>query len=195
MSISIYLVQPVMRYFIFFICVVVRVPAVLPNLTSHNDQDTYGMVNRHLLRKPKGENEKYVALHRKYLSLMRNTLTGTALQTRAVTMDRNGEARTVGVDAHAGKAGGFCENCYTMVGTARLENVGDLLSRAISEEVPGDFVETGVWRGGTSMYARAVLDSLGEESREVFLCDSFEGLPKASTKADHSGWSKILRFF
>ena len=40
------------------------------------------------------------------------------------------------------------------------------------------------------MYARAVLDLLGEERRDVFLCDSFEGLPPPSTPKD-SDWSKL----
>src|SRR5688572_23529539 len=42
----------------------------------------------------------------------------------------------------------------TMVGLARLENVLACASTALAEGVPGDFVETGVWRGGTSIYLR-----------------------------------------
>ena len=72
----------------------------------------------------------------------------------------------------------------------RLKNLDFLLSRVILQGVPGCFLEAGVWRGGVSMYARAVLDLLGEERRDVFLCDSFEGLPPPSTPTD-SDWSKL----
>ena len=72
----------------------------------------------------------------------------------------------------------------------RLKNLDFLLSRVILQGVPGCFLEAGVLRGGVSMYARAVLDLLGEERRDVFLCDSFEGLPPPSTPTD-SDWSKL----
>lgn len=66
---------------------------------------------------------------------------------------------------------------FTMVGSKRLANVRFVLESAIADNVPGDFVETGVWRGGASIFARAILFAHGETSRRVVLCDSFEGLP------------------
>jgi macrocin-O-methyltransferase TylF-like protien len=42
---------------------------------------------------------------------------------------------------------------------------------------PGDFVETGVWRGGATMFMRAVLKAYGIKDRCVWVADSFEGLP------------------
>jgi len=36
----------------------------------------------------------------------------------------------------------------TMVGTKRLENLQNCCRSALEEGIPGDFVETGVWRGG-----------------------------------------------
>jgi hypothetical protein len=65
----------------------------------------------------------------------------------------------------------------TMVGTKRLANVRQTLESVIGERVPGDFVETGVWRGGASIFARAVLLAYGVTDRRVICCDSFEGLP------------------
>ena len=44
----------------------------------------------------------------------------------------------------------------TMVGTKRLENLESCCCTALQEEVPGDFVETGVWRGGCGILMRAV---------------------------------------
>ena len=67
----------------------------------------------------------------------------------------------------------------TMVGLARLANVRDLTAAALADGVPGDLVETGVWRGGTAIYLRAVLVALGDTRRTVWACDSFAGLPEA----------------
>ena len=67
---------------------------------------------------------------------------------------------------------------HTMVGEKRLENVRQLCERAIVEGIPGDFIETGVWRGGSCILMRAVLAAYAEQDRLVWCCDSFEGLPK-----------------
>ena len=67
----------------------------------------------------------------------------------------------------------------TMVGLARLENVLDCTARALADGVPGDLVETGVWRGGTAIFLRGILAALGDQTRRVWACDSFRGLPEA----------------
>jgi hypothetical protein len=66
---------------------------------------------------------------------------------------------------------------FTMAGELRLENVEDCIAHVVADKVPGDFVECGVWRGGSSIYARAALDAHGGADRLVWLCDSFEGMP------------------
>ena len=65
----------------------------------------------------------------------------------------------------------------TMVGHARLRNVRHCLERAIAENVPGDFVELGVWRGGASIYARAVLGAHEQRERSVRIFDAFGRIP------------------
>lgn len=58
-----------------------------------------------------------------------------------------------------------------------------LLTDVIKNEIPGDYTETGVWRGGSSMFARAVLRTYNEtESRKSFVCDSFRGLSPGDRK-------------
>jgi O-methyltransferase len=66
----------------------------------------------------------------------------------------------------------------TMVGLTRLRNVRECLERVLADGVPGDFVETGAWRGGTCIYARAILKAHGVTDRKVWVADSFEGLPR-----------------
>ena len=66
----------------------------------------------------------------------------------------------------------------TMVGLKRLDNIERCIRQILDDKVPGDFVETGVWRGGAAIYMLAVLRACEDESRHVWLADSFAGLPK-----------------
>jgi hypothetical protein len=65
----------------------------------------------------------------------------------------------------------------TMVGKKRLDNVQECIERVLEDGVPGDLVETGVWRGGAAMLMRAVLKAHSVTDRLVFAADSFAGLP------------------
>ncbi len=65
----------------------------------------------------------------------------------------------------------------TMVGSRRLENVQQCVERVIADDIPGDLIEAGVWRGGVGILMRGVLKAYGIESRQVVLADSFQGLP------------------
>lgn len=65
----------------------------------------------------------------------------------------------------------------TMVGLRRLDNVQACVTDVIQRGVPGDLIETGVWRGGTTILMRGVLAAFGEEKRRVWVADSFQGLP------------------
>lgn len=66
---------------------------------------------------------------------------------------------------------------YSMVGEKRLANIRYCLETVHKENVLGDFVECGVWRGGASIFAKGVLNCLGDQGRKLWLCDSFEGMP------------------
>lgn len=65
----------------------------------------------------------------------------------------------------------------TMIGLPRLDNLEYCVRTIIGEDVPGDLIETGVWRGGASIFMRAALEALGDSSRSVWVADSFKGLP------------------
>jgi O-methyltransferase len=66
----------------------------------------------------------------------------------------------------------------TMAGLPRLDNVQDLALDVIRSNVPGDFIETGVWRGGITILMKGILDVFCEWDRAVWVADSFVGLPK-----------------
>lgn len=78
---------------------------------------------------------------------------------------------------------------HSMIGRKRMANLRILCSDVIARGVPGDFIETGVWRGGACIYMRAILKAFGDTQRRVWVADSFEGLPppKADTYAADKG--------
>ena len=65
----------------------------------------------------------------------------------------------------------------TMIGTKRLDNLVDCLTDVLRRGVPGDVIETGVWRGGSTILMRGVLAAYGVSDRRVWVADSFQGLP------------------
>ena len=66
---------------------------------------------------------------------------------------------------------------YTMTGRRRLDNVQFCVEDVLARGVPGDLLETGVWRGGATILMRALLKQHGVTDRTVWCADSFEGLP------------------
>jgi hypothetical protein len=71
---------------------------------------------------------------------------------------------------------------HTMVGRKRLDNVQFCVEDALARGVPGDLMETGVWRGGVVILMRAILKAHGVTNRRVWAADSFEGLPPPDPK-------------
>jgi O-methyltransferase len=59
-----------------------------------------------------------------------------------------------------------------------MRNLRFCVERIIADRVPGDLIETGVWRGGASIFMRGILAAYGVTDRRVWVADSFEGLPK-----------------
>jgi len=81
---------------------------------------------------------------------------------------------------------------FTMIGFPRLRNVRALAEYVMNEQIPGDFVETGVWRGGATIMMKAVLEAHEDPQRRVWVCDSFEGLPVPDIERypDDAFWAK-----
>ena len=66
----------------------------------------------------------------------------------------------------------------TMVGLKRLNNIEFCVSEVIKNNIEGDFIETGVWRGGSVIFMKALLKVFNDTKRVIWVADSFEGLPK-----------------
>jgi O-methyltransferase len=86
-----------------------------------------------------------------------------------------------GFDLGTREGGGdWPATAVTMVGTQRLENLRWISEEIIDNNIEGDFVETGVWRGGVCIYMAALFKAMHQNDRKVWVCDSFEGLPPAN---------------
>ena len=66
----------------------------------------------------------------------------------------------------------------SMIGLRRMTNIQECIAQIVADDVPGDLIETGVWRGGACIFMKANLRAWGDTDRTVWLADSFEGLPK-----------------
>lgn len=75
---------------------------------------------------------------------------------------------------------------YSMVGTKRLDNLEACIRTIVKEQIPGDIIETGVWRGGACIFMKAVLNQLKDTKTNIWLADSFEGLPAPKSDIDKS---------
>lgn len=65
----------------------------------------------------------------------------------------------------------------SMIGLKRMDNIQHCVSTVVTEDIPGDLIETGVWRGGATIFMRGVLKAYDDTSRTVWVADSFQGLP------------------
>ena len=75
------------------------------------------------------------------------------------------------------------EDAETMMGRRRLDNLHQCIRHVLEHDVPGDLIETGVWRGGGTIFMRGALAAYGDSSRRVWVADSFAGLPPPNAAA------------
>ncbi len=65
------------------------------------------------------------------------------------------------------------ENAYALFNSVR---------HLVRHEIPGDFVECGVWRGGSAMTMALALASIGETDRTIRLYDTFDKFPEPTAE-------------
>lgn len=66
---------------------------------------------------------------------------------------------------------------HSMSGLQGLNQLQQALETVLKTGIPGDLIETGVLRGGTCLFMRAILKAYGVTDRQVWLADSFQGFP------------------
>lgn len=121
-----------------------------------------------------------LGIRNRYLNLLEAALTGSLYKDPSVasmltetTGTYSKPVRAIGVD--------WPRSGQTMIGHARMRNLRHACEAAILDDIPGDFLEAGVWRGGACIFMRGILAAYGDTERRVFVADSFKGLPSPNT--------------
>jgi len=83
----------------------------------------------------------------------------------------------------------------SMLPLARFDHLQTCVMDVIDRNIPGDLIEAGVWRGGATIFMRALLKALNVTDRIVWVADSFEGLPEPDAqrfpkRGKSASWSR-----
>ena len=77
---------------------------------------------------------------------------------------------------------------YTMTSCERMYGLYKAVDYVLSSGVPGDFVECGVWRGGSAMIIAKMMVNRGVENRKIYMYDTYEGMsPPTNFDIDING--------
>lgn len=98
---------------------------------------------------------------------------------------------------------------FTMTSPERINALVEAVRYVVANGIEGAFVECGVWKGGSMMAAALALRELGDETRDLYLYDTYSGMPppgdvdhaidglrakegfqQAQTSADPAHWSR-----
>lgn len=87
------------------------------------------------------------------------------------------------------------EDRLTMTSASRVRATLQSCEYVIQADIPGDFVECGVWRGGHGILARQIFDNCGS-SKQVWMFDTFSGMtPPSPEDSDLKGTSDPVKIF
>jgi O-methyltransferase len=141
-------------------------------------------------------------LRRSYLDLLRLCLcdlAGTTTVSVGPTPDGSVVARELSGNQRRVRAVGldWPLQGVTMSGLRRLDDLQACVDAVVRDDVEGDVIEAGAWRGGATILMRAALDSSRDgRDRTVWVADSFQGFPEAQGDApDEARFSTFLRAF
>jgi len=77
---------------------------------------------------------------------------------------------------------------FTMTSVERGYSLYKSVEYIVKNNIPGDFVECGVWKGGSCMLMAMALEKFGDRERKIYLYDTYEGMPKP-TEEDIISWN------
>lgn len=86
---------------------------------------------------------------------------------------------------------------HTLSSAARVAALCDSVSYIVENDIDGDIVECGVWKGGSMMAAALTLLRLGDTSRDLYLFDTFSGMAQPGehdTPSAYDGYSPQRRW-
>ena len=110
----------------------------------------------------------------RYLELLKASLTRILFLNDApgrdiVDLAQQRAVRMIGKD--------WPEDAETMIGILRLDCIQSCVETVLRDQVAGDLLEAGVWRGGATIFMKGILAAHGVTDRRVWVADSFQGLP------------------
>lgn len=107
-----------------------------------------------------------------YLRLIKRVIKATLANEQAADYDRSNSPSILR------------EYAYAHVSGEAINTLRHLMEDVERNNIVGDFIETGVWRGGVTLYMKAFLHAYGNKTRKVWVADSFEGWPPATDDPD-----------
>lgn len=117
-------------------------------------------------------------LRQMYLELLKRCLLGMIYEDPPTSAPAIGGFKTERYIAKFRESGrDVPSQAHSMIGLRRMNNLQACIEQVLADGVPGDLIETGVWRGGATIFMRGVLKAYGITDRTVWVADSFEGLP------------------
>ena len=63
-----------------------------------------------------------------------------------------------------------------MIGGVRMRNLRYACETVMLDGIRGDFIETGVWRGGACIMMKGILEAHGDDTRRVSWLTSLPGI-------------------
>tara|TARA_Y200000002_G_C22663537_1_gene656907 strand:+ start:952 stop:1716 length:765 start_codon:yes stop_codon:yes gene_type:complete len=67
---------------------------------------------------------------------------------------------------------------YSMNGSLRIWTLITALKKILENNIEGDFVETGVWKGGNLILIKKYIQKYQAKEKKIFGYDTFEGMPE-----------------
>ena len=162
---------------IFFLCILFLIPAAaIEQLVTDFTVDT-GLIPQYW---------QYSEANDNYFNLMKKALMGNLFTTQF----RERVQRLMGYPSD-----GFPALGLTMLSETGMENFRGMIDEVIHNDIQGDILELGVWRGGNSIYGTAAVEHAmrrrnnpNDKQRTFYVLDSFQGLPIASSDKDDDNW-------
>ena len=119
-----------------------------------------------------------------YLELLKRALLGMIYEDPPLSAPAVGGYKTEVYVAKFRELGrDLPSQAHSMIGLRRMHNLQVCIEQVLADGVPGDLMETGVWRGGATIFMRGVLKAYGVTDRSVWVADSFAGLPTPDIEA------------
>lgn len=84
---------------------------------------------------------------------------------------------------------------YTMTSIERMYSLYKAVEYVIKNNIEGDFVECGVWKGGSCMLYAIALLKMNAIEKNIFLYDTYEGMSKPTIKDSCINGTSVSKIF